>query len=85
MTIVLAKLHGVTGTLNTETNVFTPREWSEEEITRYNAIIVEEIVLAKLNGVSGVLNKTTNVFTAREWSEEENSRYNASIVSNIYS
>jgi len=64
--IVLSKLRGVTGTLDTDTSVFTPREWT-----------VEEVVLAKLNGVTGVLNKTNNTFTAREWTEEETSRYNA--------
>lgn len=80
MGIVLAKLQGVTGTLDTETNVFTPREWSTEETTRYGAIVVEEVVLAKLNGATGVLNKTTNTFTPREWTEEEVNRYNAVIV-----
>lgn len=80
MSTVLAKLQGVTGTLDTVNNVFTPREWTAEETTRYNAIVVEEVVLAKLSGATGVLNKTTNTFTAREWTEEETNRYNAAIV-----
>lgn len=75
--IVLSKLRGVTGTLDTDTSVFTPREWTVEETARYDAIVVEEVVLAKLNGVTGVLNKTNNTFTVREWTEEETSRYNA--------
>jgi hypothetical protein len=78
--IVLAKLKGISGTLDTTTNIFTPKEWSIEETTRYNAIVVEEIVLAKLNDVTGVLNKVSNTFVPRQWTEEETNRYNAVIV-----
>jgi hypothetical protein len=79
--IVLARLKGITGTLDTETDVFTPREWTPEEEIRYgNIVTYEEVVLAKLNDVTGVLNKTTGVFTPRAWTEEENARYNNIVI-----
>jgi len=44
--IVLAKLWGVTGVVNKETQVFTPREWTESEAARYAADRGQEQLIA---------------------------------------